>query len=299
MLVCVTRCFDLPLLISHIYTGDGHPNQPRLSSDQPVLLSQKGINYGGSSRPLYTMYSKIVQEEDNKIVERNRQSTDGVLIVVSPRVQVTHSFLCTQDQSKIIDWFILCHCRRNARSLDPRSQAQRPGYLDILPCEHSSAFGQPKYTWIDPSFEKATCVLSTTIRHLGEHTLVVVPTSQPIWCHDSDVRTTFCTSIHHDYPKQRIFSRNSSEDARNVCQDQVVRALKHEDKSRISTLFLPPLHSWFPHLLRQRQSSRLLDSGFLDHNVHASIYIIHGDTYFHPWGVVLHTVFSAGIIPIF
>lgn len=84
MLVCVTRCSDLSLLISHICTGDGDLNQPRLSPDQPVLSSQRGINYGGSSRPLYTMYSKIVQEEDNKIVERNRQSTDGVLIVASP-----------------------------------------------------------------------------------------------------------------------------------------------------------------------------------------------------------------------
>jgi len=293
MLVCVTRCSDLSLLISHICTGDGDLNQPRLSPDQPVLSSQRGINYGGSSRPLYTMYSKIVQEEDNKIVERNRQSTDGVLIVVSP-----HRF-CVPWKSKIIDWFILCHCRRNARSLDPRSQAQLPGYLDILPCEHLSAFGPPKYIWIGSShFGKATCLLSTTICRLGEHTLVVVPTSQSIWCYHSDVRTAFRTSIHHDYPEQRNFSRNSSEDARNVCQDQVVRALKHEDKSRISTLFLPPLHSWFPHLLHQRQSSRLLDSGLLDPNVHASIYITHGVTSFQPWGAVLHTVFSAGIIRI-
>jgi hypothetical protein len=243
------------------------------------------------------MYSKIVQEEDNKIVERNRQSTDGVLIVVSPHI--TLSFLCTPDQSKVIDWFILCHCRRDARSLDPRSQAHLSGYLDILPCKHLSAFGPSKYTWIDSShFEKATCVLPTGICRLGEHTLVVVPTSQSIWCHDSDIRTAFHTSIHHDYPEQRISARNSSEDARNVCQDQVVRALKHEDKSRISTLFLPPLHSWFPRLLRQRQSSRLLDSGLLDPNVRAYIYIIHGVTYFQPWAAVLHTAFSAGIMRI-
>jgi hypothetical protein len=97
MLVCVTRCSGTSLLISHIFTGDGDPNQPRSSPDQPVLSSQS--NYGGSSRPLYTMYSKIVQEEDNKIVERNRQSTDGVLIVVSPHI--TLSFLCTRTNRKL------------------------------------------------------------------------------------------------------------------------------------------------------------------------------------------------------
>jgi hypothetical protein len=96
MPVCVTRCSDLSLLTSHICTVDGHSDQTQLSSsDQPVPASQGGIIYGDSSRPLYTMYSKIVQDEDNKSVERNRQSTDGVLIVVSPHVS-TPPFLCTE-----------------------------------------------------------------------------------------------------------------------------------------------------------------------------------------------------------
>jgi hypothetical protein len=62
--------------------GDGH-GRP----------SQKDIDYGDSSWPLYAMYSKIVQEEDKKIAELHHKSIDGIMIFVSPRI--TPPFLRT------------------------------------------------------------------------------------------------------------------------------------------------------------------------------------------------------------
>jgi hypothetical protein len=61
-------------------TPDEPPQSPQGS------ISYDDIDYGDSSWPLYAMYSKIVQEEDNKIAENHQKSADGVLIFVSPRV---------------------------------------------------------------------------------------------------------------------------------------------------------------------------------------------------------------------
>jgi len=89
MLVCVSFS-HLSLLILRTCTVDsqGRLNQP-LRPPPPIGLlqpSQRDIDYGDSSWPLYAMYSKIVQEEDNKIAENHQKSADGILVVVSPRV---------------------------------------------------------------------------------------------------------------------------------------------------------------------------------------------------------------------
>ena len=93
---------NLSLLILQMCTVDGHDrlNQPpaQPTQDGPPQSPQGNINhgdinYGDSSWPLYAIYSKIVQEEDNKIAENHQKSADGILIFVSPRV--AHPFLCT------------------------------------------------------------------------------------------------------------------------------------------------------------------------------------------------------------
>ena len=53
------------------------------------------------------MYSKTAQEEDDRMVERLKQSADATLIFVSPVLaSVGHT-----PQLEIIDWFILCRSR--------------------------------------------------------------------------------------------------------------------------------------------------------------------------------------------
>ena len=46
-----------------------------------------------SSWPLYTMYSKIAKDEDNKLVERCQRDTDGTLIFVSSQITLVLRWL--------------------------------------------------------------------------------------------------------------------------------------------------------------------------------------------------------------
>jgi hypothetical protein len=69
-----------------------HQFQP--TPDEPNQVpksSTTDTKHGDSSWPLYAMYSKIVQEEDNKIAELHQKSADGILIFVSPRVTPSFS----------------------------------------------------------------------------------------------------------------------------------------------------------------------------------------------------------------
>jgi hypothetical protein len=63
---------------------DGHPNQdpsrPQLTPNPP---SQDQSNFGDSSGPFFSIYSKTAEEEDNKMVDRWQKDADGILIFVS------------------------------------------------------------------------------------------------------------------------------------------------------------------------------------------------------------------------
>ena len=58
--------------------------------DQP---SQGESNFGDDSGQLFSIYSKVVEEEDNKMVESWQKDADGILIFVSPPVCIRVS-LC-------------------------------------------------------------------------------------------------------------------------------------------------------------------------------------------------------------
>ena len=54
------------------------PNQP----------FQGGTGIGDSSGPLFSLYSKATEEEDNKMVERWQKDADGILFFVRPRFRI-------------------------------------------------------------------------------------------------------------------------------------------------------------------------------------------------------------------
>lgn len=57
------------------------PNQ----SSQPLAQpSKEEPSFGDSSGPLFSIYSKAAEEEDNKMVKRWQKDADGILIFVSP-----------------------------------------------------------------------------------------------------------------------------------------------------------------------------------------------------------------------
>ena len=49
-------------------------------------------NFGDSSGPLFSMYTKAAEDEDNKMAERWQKDADGILIFVSLRIGI-HLFL--------------------------------------------------------------------------------------------------------------------------------------------------------------------------------------------------------------
>ena len=67
---------------------DGHLNQPPPVSVPP---SQAETNFGDSSGPLFAMYSKIGEEEDNQMAERWQKDADGVVIFVCTEVIFFHT----------------------------------------------------------------------------------------------------------------------------------------------------------------------------------------------------------------
>ena len=53
--------------------------------DQPL---QGESNFGDSSGPFFSIYSKAAEDEDNNMIERWQKDADGILIFVSPHVDI-------------------------------------------------------------------------------------------------------------------------------------------------------------------------------------------------------------------
>ncbi len=77
----VTHRFDLSPLISQLCAVE--PADDR--RDQPL---QGESNFGDSSGPLFSIYSKAAEDEDNKMVDRWQKDAEGILFFVSPRVAI-------------------------------------------------------------------------------------------------------------------------------------------------------------------------------------------------------------------
>ena len=105
---------------------EGYPDSPQST---PNLPSQSAFNFGDSSGPFFSLYSKIAVDEDNKMVERWQKDADGILIFVSPCV-ANHIVLCINRN--IIDRLILCRSRCSPCCDRPRPEAKQSGYLSIL-----------------------------------------------------------------------------------------------------------------------------------------------------------------------
>ena len=128
--VSVTHRFDLSTLNFIISTTDGHRDHPQLTPNQPF---QGGSNFGDSSGPLFSIYSKVAEEEDNKVVDRWQKDADGILIFVSPCVRI---HIVLRINWNTVDRSILCCCRCAPCCDRPGSEAKQSGYLCILPWKH-------------------------------------------------------------------------------------------------------------------------------------------------------------------
>src|SRR5580692_2395981 len=69
-----------------IIYADGQPGQPPSTQNQQSQPSRGGSDFGDSSGPLFSMYSKIAEEEDNRMTDRWTKDADGILIFVSHHI---------------------------------------------------------------------------------------------------------------------------------------------------------------------------------------------------------------------
>ena len=84
--VCVICHFDL---FSPKFTNVCKKDSNQTSSTrhhEPSHPSGGESNFGDSSGPLFSIYSKAAEDEDNKMVDRWQKDADGILFFVSPLV---------------------------------------------------------------------------------------------------------------------------------------------------------------------------------------------------------------------
>ena len=158
------------------------------------------------------MYSKVAEEEDNKMAELWQKDADGILIFVSRRDSV-HISLNTNWNA--IDGVILCCCRRTACCVYPGPEAKPPGHLRILSQEHLSASRQPKHVQRVHSLRCSSTnpLHSPEICYLGEFTLVFKFSCQSYLCSLGNAVTSMGTSIRQEHSTATVQSREESADA--------------------------------------------------------------------------------------
>ena len=62
---------------------DEHPAPPQPEPNQASQPPEGESNFGDSSGPLFSIYSKIAEEEDNRMTDRWQKDAEGILIFVS------------------------------------------------------------------------------------------------------------------------------------------------------------------------------------------------------------------------
>ena len=147
-----------------------------MTLNQPL---QGESNFGDSSGPLFSIYSKAAEDEDNKMVERWQKDADGILIFVSHRIVIIR--LSLHINRNTIDRSILCRCRCTPCRDSPGPETEQSGYLRILPWQHLSGSRRPECNAIIHSFpcRQTTLVLPFEIFRLGEYSLVLELADEP------------------------------------------------------------------------------------------------------------------------
>ena len=190
--------------------GDNPPSQ---SAPKPSLQAES--IFGDSSGPLFSMYSKAAEEEDNKMVERWQKDADGILIFVSPCVSNPCCFVINWND---IDRPILCCRRRTPRCDRPGLEAKQPGYLRVLSWEHISGSRRPERNAFFHPCGQTALVLSSEICCLGELSLVLEPGHEPQLCSVGDIFASMGASIYPSDSACTVQPREASAKTCILCQ---------------------------------------------------------------------------------
>ena len=183
----------VPTNFSHAV--DGHPQLERPTQDQPF---QADSNFSDSSGPVFSLYSKMAVEEDDKTAERWKTNADGILIFVGlcPSIHISLHL-----SSIFIEWFVLCRRCNIARCDDPGPQAKPARYLCVSSRKNPSGpRGSQRiahhHTFY---FNKTIHLLPPELLCLGQLTLVLELDPQSYMRCSGHIATAVGTPIHQDH----------------------------------------------------------------------------------------------------
>jgi hypothetical protein len=181
----------------------------QLTPNQPPQVES---NFGDSSEPLFSMYTKAAQDEDNKMVERWQKDADGIIIFVSPCPAI-HIVLPTNWNTLVR--FIFRLSRRTPFRDRRGPEAKQPRYLCILSWKHLwGSRRSERNTCIHPlPCRQTTPVLYSEICCLGEFTLVLEPGYERQLCSVGNIVESMGTSI---YPSDSAYTVQPREASANT-----------------------------------------------------------------------------------
>ena len=147
---------------SHPYIVDWRRRRHRINQ----ALSEEHNSQDGSE-PLFSMYLRIGEEEDNKMVGRWQKDAEENFLFVS----LVSLFMQIHQELVSIDGFIFCRSCYATFGDGPGPQVELSGYLIILPSQHVSDSNGPEHISYIHSFRTPT-ILSLYIRYMGERAFV-------------------------------------------------------------------------------------------------------------------------------
>jgi hypothetical protein len=244
-------------------TADGSADHQGIPADSTHFPEpQRESSFGDSSGPLFSLYSKIAEGDDDKMTERWQKDTKGLLIFVSACHGVNIPALTTMNWNTT-DWFVLCYSCCTTRCHHPGHKTKSSGHLRILSRENLSDSRRSKRhgTRHILSFycSYTTSVLPSDVCHLGKFTLVLESSDQHYVCSVGDITTTMCASIHHGHPELMVQSTEASTKARILCcwRGQDVCTMGSRSIARPDPPLLVPFFIW-PHNLSGECRSQCL-----------------------------------------
>lgn len=159
-------------------------------STRKYAPQERELDHIDGPGPLFAMYLKASDAEDEKMTSSWRADADGILLFVSANVACE---LLTMTQRNI-DWFILCCCCGIVVHNAHRSPTRPLGISSGSPHKHQKVQSR--------NSSQRGCIiriLPAQVRYLGQRTLVLEPGSKSYLCTSCNIDSTVGTPIRQDY----------------------------------------------------------------------------------------------------
>ena len=179
-----------------------HPDQAEDAQNHQPQPSRRESNFDDSSGPLFSIYSKIAEEEDSRMGDRWQKDANGILIFVSPQASHPNSYAPKLERCRPVysplrsPHYSRCRCRTSDRTL--KIPLHSISGIFIGPKRHHTTHVHPF------PCGSTTSVLASEIRRLGELTLFSELSYQPYLRSLGNIVTSMCTPIRQGHSAAKV-----------------------------------------------------------------------------------------------